>query len=68
MVQSLVCTENSSPTELFFSWEPPTNEVFSYQVLVRQLKHRPGSRDVVGSIVYDDVIETNYASVSGLGS
>ena len=70
MIQNLVCAERSSPSELSFSWEQPTvlgNEVVGYQVTVNRLEHRTGTREVVQSSVYDDLVETKGTSVSGLG-
>ena len=69
VVQNLVCTRSSSPSELSFSWNLPTllgNEVVSYQVMVNQLQHRPGTRDVIQSSVYEEFVEMKDASVTGL--
>ena len=70
MVGNLVCTRSFLPSELSFSWEPPTllgSEVVNYQVLVSRLEHRPGTRDVVQSSVYEKFVETKAASITGLG-
>ena len=40
----------------------------SYQVIVYQLQHRPGTRDVVQSGVYEDFVEIKDTSVTGLGN
>ena len=70
VVPNLVCAVSSSPSGLSFSWEPPTllgNEVVSYQVIVSRLEHRPGTKNVVQSGVYDEFIDAREASVTGLG-
>jgi hypothetical protein len=71
IVQNLVCTPSSSPSVLSFSWDdPPTlldSEVVSYQVRVNRLEHRPGTREVIQSDVYENFVDTRETSVTGLG-
>ena len=69
-VGNLVCVSSTSPSELSFSWDQPTQlgaEVVSYQVIVNRLEHRPGSREVVQSGVYNQFVKERHASVPGLG-
>ena len=69
-VQNIVCAVSSSPSELSFSWDLPTmlgNEVVSYQVMVNRLEHRPGTREVIQSGVYEKFVDIREASVIGLG-
>ena len=50
VVQDMICARSSSPTELTFSWELPAmlgNEVVGYQVEIKGLRHREGTREVV---------------------
>ena len=49
-VQDLTCAKSSIPSELTFFWEMPTllgEEVINYQVEVKELRHRDGTRDVI---------------------
>ena len=69
-VENLVCAMSSSASELSFSWDPPTllgSEVVSYQVIVNRLEHRPGTREVIQSGVYDEFVDIREVSVIGLG-
>ena len=70
-VQNIVCAVSSSPSELSFSWNLPTmlgDEVVSYQVMVNRLEHRPGTREVIQSGVYEKFVDNiREASVIGLG-
>ena len=62
---------SSSPSELSFSWDLPLllgNEVVSYQVIVNRLEHRPGTRDVIQSGVYDELVDIREATIIGLGN
>ena len=71
VVRNLICSENSSPSELTFSWELPTelgNEVIGYQVIVNRLEHRTGTKEVFQSSTYNNVIEANDVSINGLGN
>ena len=71
VVQDLICAKGSSPTELNFSWELPTvlvNEVVGYQVEVKGLRHRSGTREVVQFDVAGFSTDMKAATISqGLG-
>ena len=61
---------SSSVSELSFSWDLPTllgSEVVSYQVIVNRLEHRPGTREVIQSGIYDEFVDIREVSVIGLG-
>ena len=50
MVENLACGRSSSTSELTFTWESPNtlqDNVLEYQVEVKGLRHRTGTRDVV---------------------
>ncbi len=67
----MVCAISSSVSELSFSWDLPTlldREVVGYQVIVNRLEHRPGTREVIQSEVYDEFIDKREAFVFGLGT
>ena len=57
---------------LSFSWELPTvlgNEVVGYQVDVKEVRHRPGTREVVQLDVAGFNTDTKEATISqGLGN
>ena len=62
---------SSSPSELSISWDLPTllsSEVVNYQVIVSRLEHRPGTREVIQSGVYDESVDRREATLTGLGS
>ena len=66
----MVCSVNSSPSELSISWDLPTllgSEVVSYHIIVNRLEHGPGTREVIQSGVYDVFVDGREASVIGLG-
>lgn len=49
-VENLACGRSLSVSELTFTWESPNmlqNDVLEYQVQVKELRHRIGTRDVV---------------------
>lgn len=55
-----------SPSELSFSWELPAirgEEVNSYRVEVKELQHRPGTKDVVLVNVADIDTKKKWASL-----
>ena len=69
-IRNLVCAVSSSPSELSFSWDLPTqlaSEVVSYQVILNRLEHRPGTREVTQSAVDEQFVDIREASVIGLG-
>ena len=50
MIENLACGRSSSASELSFTWESPNtlqDNVLEYQVEVKGLRHRTGTRDVV---------------------
>ena len=66
----MICSVNSSPSELSISWDLPTllgSEVVSYQVIVNRLEHRPGTREVIQSGVYEESVDRREVTVIGLG-
>ena len=51
------CGARSGASSLAFSWEAPNNSqngVIGYQVGVKELRHRPGTREVVQISIQDD--------------
>ena len=68
-IGNLVCAVSSSPSELSFSWDLPTqlgSEVVSYQVIVNRLEHRPGTREVIQTAVDEQFVDRREASIIGL--
>ena len=60
---------SSLPSELFFSWDPPTplgSEVVSYQVIVNRLEHRPGTREIIQSAIDEQFVDRREVSITGL--
>ena len=71
MVENLTCDRSSSASELIFTWNSPNtlqDDVLEYQVEVKGLRHRPGTRDVVQFSVTGFNTETMLATIDqGLG-
>ena len=68
-VSNLMCdkSSSSSDSELNFSWELPAvlgDEVIGYQVEVKKLQHRDGTKDVVSIDVTDFNTKLHEASLS----
>ena len=68
-VSNLICNKSSSPSgsELSFSWELPVvlgDEVIGYQVEVKQLQHRGGTKEVISVDLTDFNTKSHKASLS----
>lgn len=72
-VQQLNCVESTtSDNSIFIRWKEPAavldNEVISYRVVIKQLRHRDGTRQVVESPVQDFIINDLQVHITeGLG-